>query len=237
MYLQWRFLCGPQLNSRKLYASHMCLIPNTQANIHSNLWEWAIALYSVMDIVYIFLILLIPSFLHKCKHAKTVCHNYSYAKRQNNQSTWVLGISHMGLRYNVLEFNWGLHRFGWVKAWIVGMNRMCTASDSALPNFTLFQFFRMKLCSTQEKVLHIHKIHHIQMSNAQIWMNTHFKFRYTPSVAILQLSSMQLSSTQHPLLHIHKIHHAYTIYIMHTQYIMSHQPINRDAFRLYAASR
>src|SRR5882762_7168718 len=43
-------------------------------------------------------------------------------------------------------------------------------------------------------------------------MNTHFKFRYTPSVAILQLSSMQLSSTQHPLLHIHKIHHAYTIY-------------------------
>jgi len=37
----------------------------------------AIALYSVMDIVYIFLILLIPSFLHKCKHAKTVCHNYS----------------------------------------------------------------------------------------------------------------------------------------------------------------
>src|SRR5882762_4399534 len=68
-------------------------------------WEWAIALYSVMDIVYIFLILLIPSFLHKCKHAKTVHHNYSYAKRQNNQSTWVLGISHMGLRYNVLEFN------------------------------------------------------------------------------------------------------------------------------------
>src|SRR5882724_3138196 len=48
--------------------------------------------------------------------------------------------------------------------------------------------------------------------------------------------AMQLSSTQHPLLHIHKIHHAYTIYIMHTQYIMSHQPINRDAFRLYAAS-
>src|SRR5258705_10644360 len=67
-------------------------------------------------------------------------------------------------------------------------------------------------------------------------MNTHFNFRYTPSVAILQLSSMQLSSTQHPLLHIHKIHHAYTIYIMHTQYIMSHQPINRDAFRLYASS-
>ena len=175
-------------------------------------------------------------------------------------STWVLGISHMWLAYNFLEFNWGLHRnvcckyikyilyiqyiiswrplhrFKWAKAWIVGMNRMCTASDSALPNFTLFQFFRMKLCSTQEKVLHIHKIHHIQMSNAQIWMNTHFNFRYTPSVAILQLSSMQLSSTQHPLLHIHKIHHAYTIYIMHTQYIMSHQPINRDAFRLYAAA-
>src|SRR5258705_10818412 len=38
-------------------------------------------------------------------------------------------------------------------------------------------------------------------------MNTHFNFRYTPSVAILQLSSMQLSSTQHPLLHIHKIYH------------------------------
>src|SRR5258707_4902318 len=43
-------------------------------------------------------------------------------------------------------------------------------------------------------------------------MNTHFKFRYTPSVAILQLSSMQLSSTQHPLLHIHNIYHAHTIY-------------------------
>src|SRR5258705_14024762 len=68
-------------------------------------WSAVIALYSVMDIVYIFLILLIPSFLHKCKHAKTVRHNYSYAKRQNNQSTWVLGISHMGLRYNILEFN------------------------------------------------------------------------------------------------------------------------------------
>ena len=41
-----------------------------------------------MDIVYIFLILLIPSFLHKCKHAKTVHHNYSYAKRQNNQQLY-----------------------------------------------------------------------------------------------------------------------------------------------------
>jgi len=38
MYLQWRFLCGPQLNSRKLYASHMWLIPNTQADIHSNVF-------------------------------------------------------------------------------------------------------------------------------------------------------------------------------------------------------
>ena len=116
-----------------------------------------------MDIVYIFLILLIPSFLHKCKHAKTVRHNYSYAKRQNNQSTWVLGISHMGLRYNVLEFNWGLHRnlhckymiyilyihyiiswwplnrFGWVKAWIVGMNRIWLSFDSFEWNCTLHE--------------------------------------------------------------------------------------------------
>src|SRR5882762_9321168 len=49
-------------------------------------------------------------------------------------------------------------------------------------------------------------------------MNTHFKFRYTPSVAILQLSSMQLSSTQHTAAYtqntscIHNIYHAHTIY-------------------------
>jgi len=62
------------------------------------LMEWAIALYSVMDIVYIFLILLIPSFLHKCKHAKTVHHNYSYTKRQNNQSTWVVRYQSHGVK-------------------------------------------------------------------------------------------------------------------------------------------
>jgi len=38
MYLQQTFLCRPQLNSRKLYASHMWLIPNTQADIHSNVF-------------------------------------------------------------------------------------------------------------------------------------------------------------------------------------------------------
>jgi len=50
MYLQQRFLCRPQLNSRKLYASHMWPIPNTQVDIHSNLFmgHWDIINYVCM---------------------------------------------------------------------------------------------------------------------------------------------------------------------------------------------
>jgi len=83
--------------------------------------------------------------------------------------------------------------------------------DLAL-RISLFQFFRMKLCSTQEKVLHIHKIHHIKCPMHRFeWIHT-LILGIPPSVAILQLSSMQLSSTQHHCC-------IYTKYIMHTQYI------------------
>jgi len=55
MYLQQTFLCRPQLNSRKLYASHMWLIPNTQVDIHSNVfmghWDMVYCVYT-MYLVY-----------------------------------------------------------------------------------------------------------------------------------------------------------------------------------------
>jgi len=37
-YVRQRFLCGPQLNSRKLQASHNWLIPKIKASMHSNLF-------------------------------------------------------------------------------------------------------------------------------------------------------------------------------------------------------
>src|SRR5882724_11936877 len=50
MYLQWRFLCGPQLNLRKLHDSYMWLIPNITPFILSNMF---IGHWDMMDLVYI----------------------------------------------------------------------------------------------------------------------------------------------------------------------------------------
>src|SRR5258705_114521 len=77
------------------------------------------------------------------------------------------------------------------------MNRMCTASDSALPNLTLFQFFRTKFPSARGSVLNIHKIHpihtiyHILMTTAQIRMSKGLNCRYEPNVHSLKFGGAE----------------------------------------------
>jgi len=93
---------------------------------------------------------------------------------------------------------------------------MCTASDSALLNLTLFRFFRTKLHSARGTVLNIHNIHHIPMSKEQIWINNSCNVRYEPNVAVLQFSWISWSSTQQQLLHIHQMHDTHTTYHVST---------------------
>jgi len=80
---------------------------------------------------------------------------------------------------------WPLNRFEWIMAWIVGM-------DCAQPQIRSCESDSVSILLTviALAMLNIQRIHHISMTNEQIWMSKSCIFRYEPNVAGLQFSTI-----------------------------------------------